>query len=35
MKPIYESMLDSMYGYMKWYTVVGGMPEAVSCFVKM
>ncbi len=34
MEPIDESVLDSMYGYMRWYMVIGGMPEAVGRFVK-
>lgn len=34
MEPIDESVLDSMYGYMRWYMVVGGMPEVVGSFVE-
>ncbi len=33
LEPLDESILLSMYRYMEWYMIVGGMPEAVKTFV--
>lgn len=32
MEPLEDPILDSMYRYMRWYIIVGGMPEAVREF---
>ena len=32
MEPLEDSLLDSMYRYMRWFMMVGGMPEAVQEF---